>query len=371
MNKSDIKFETHRLCFNAGHYKEDAVYAANMFSLRYETDTRVLHEVAYRKMLSLMMAIDVDFVSLQGVIAHNVMNISTITLCPVCGSERIHKYVSVIDHYVSGEMFDLYECAVCGMRFTQGAPAEKEAARYYSSPNYISHTNTRKGLLNRAYHAARAVTLRRKARLVMRVSGNRGGGRLLDIGAGTGHFAREMSRRNFAVEAVEADAAARAAAAKITGVKEKGTDAFTLYENESFDAITMWHVLEHVYRLAEEWQTLRRLLKKDGRLVIAVPNCASLDARRYGEFWAAYDVPRHLWHFTPHTMRLMAERYGFRITSSHPMPLDAFYISMLSGKYARHRLAFIRGAAFGAYSWFRTFGDKERSSSIVYIMEKL
>lgn len=317
-------------------------------------------------------AIGVDFVSLQGVIAHNVMNISTITLCPVCGSERIREYASVIDHYVSGEMFDLSECAVCGMRFTQGAPAEKEVARYYSSPDYISHTNTRKGLLNRAYHATRAVTLRRKARLVMSVSGNRGGGgRLLDIGAGTGHFAREMSRRSFAVEAVEADAAARAAAAKITGVREKETNAFTLYENESFDVITMWHVLEHVYRLVEEWQTLRRILKKDGRLVIAVPNCASLDARRYGEFWAAYDVPRHLWHFTPHTMRLMAERYGFRITSSHPMPLDAFYISMLSERYAGHKLALIRGAAFGAYSWFKTLGDKERSSSIVYIMEKL
>ncbi len=275
-----------------------------------------------------------------------------------------------MNYYATGEAFDIYECDACGMRFTQDAPIEAEAAQYYSSPDYISHTDIRKGLFNRTYHAVRTVMLRRKAHLVMKALGRKEG-RLLDIGAGTGYFAREMQRRGFAVEAVEVSEDARKVAEKNAGIKEKDISALATFENESFDAITMWHVLEHVYNLADEWQTLRRLLKNDGRLVIAVPNCASLDAKHYREFWAAYDVPRHLWHFNSHTMKLMAEQYGFKIMSIHPMPFDAYYISMLSEKYSGRKPYFLRGMIFGTYSWFKTLCNKKNSSSLIYVMRKL
>ena len=298
------------------------------------------------------------------------MDKQVISLCPACGSERIHTYVSATDYYATGETFDVYECDACGMRFTQNTPIEAESARYYSSPDYISHTDINKGLFNRTYHAVRAIMLRRKAHLVMKALGSKEG-RLLDIGAGTGYFAREMQRCGFSVEAVEINEAARKVAAEKAGITERPVSALATFESESFDAITMWHVMEHVYNLADEWQTLRRLLKSDGRLIIAVPNCASTDAQYYKESWAAYDVPRHLWHFSPHTMKLIAEQYGFRIMDIHPMPFDAYYVSMLSEKYRGHSPYFIRGMAFGIYSWFKAQCDKEKSSSLIYVMKKL
>ena len=274
-----------------------------------------------------------------------------------------------MNYYATGEAFDIYECDACGMRFTQDAPIEAEAAQYYSSPDYISHTDIRKGLFNRTYHAVRTVMLRRKAHLVMKALGSKEG-RLLDIGAGTGYFAREMQRRGFAVEAVEVSEDARKVAEKNAGIKEKDISALATFENESFDAITMWHVLEHVYNLADEWQTLRRLLKNDGRLVIAVPNCASLDAKHYMEFWAAYDVPRHLWHFTPDTIQQFASKHGFIMSERHPMPFDAFYVSMLTERHMNRSFPFLRGMLTGMLAWFSSLVRKERSSSMIYVFRK-
>lgn len=316
-----------------------------------------------------MGAISLSFVYLHEISIFS-MDRQVISQCPACGSGRIHKYVSAMNYYATGEAFDIYECDACGMRFTQNAPIESEAAQYYSSPDYISHTDIRKGLFNHMYHAVRTIMLRRKARLVMQALGSREG-KLLDIGAGTGYFAREMKRRGFSVEAVEISPEARKVAEQNAGVVEKDVTALATFEAGSFDAITMWHVLEHVYDLPGEWQMLRRLLKNDGRLIIAVPNCGSLDARRYREYWAAYDVPRHLWHFNPHTMKLMAEQYGFSIMTIYPMPFDAYYISMLSEKYRGRKPYLLRGLAFGTYSWLKSRCNQCNSSSLIYVLKKL
>lgn len=256
------------------------------------------------------------------------------------------------------------------MLFTQDAPLEQNAGRYYHSPDYISHSDTRKGLVNRIYHWVRSVMLGRKARLVMRESG-REGGHLLDIGAGTGYFADKMRQCGFSVKAIEVDAGARATAMRNFGVAEEDASALAGYASSSFDVITMWHVLEHVYRLSDEWRTLYRLLKDDGRLVIAVPNCASADAAHYGRMWAAYDVPRHLWHFSPSTMKRMARQYGFRLVSMHAMPFDGFYISMLSEKNKGTRFPFLCGLIHGFAALMQALVNKGRSSSIIYVFEKL
>lgn len=293
-----------------------------------------------------------------------------ISRCPACGSEHVARKLTAIDYTATGEAFDIFECADCGMRFTQDAPIEQEAGKYYHSPDYISHSDTRKGLVNKAYHVARSIMLRRKAGFVISALG-KADGRLLDIGAGTGYFANEMRRRGFAVNAVEVDPGAREFALRHFGLTEEGTDALEKFPDETFDAVTMWHVMEHVYRLSEEWQTIHRLLKAGGRLVVAVPNCASTDEGHYREMWAAYDVPRHLWHFNAHTMRLVAQQHGFRLLDIRPMPFDGFYISMLSEKNKGSSLPLARGLWQGTRTLAQSSRDKTRSSSLVYMFEKL
>lgn len=293
-----------------------------------------------------------------------------ISRCPACGSDHISSLFTAVDYTATGETFGVWECESCGMRFTQDAPIEQEAARYYHSPDYISHSDTRKGLVNKLYHYVRSIMLRRKAGLVMRAIGRKEGN-LLDIGAGTGYFAAEMKKYGFYVNAVEPDKGARETAARIFGIAEQEPAALASFADDSFDAITMWHVLEHVYRIAEEWQQLHRLLRDNGRLIIAVPNCVSADAAHYGAKWAAYDVPRHLWHFSPRTMRLVAQQHGFRLESVHPMPFDGFYVSMLSEKDRGSSLPFLRGCAVGLRAWIASLCNKEKSSSLIYIFRKM
>ena len=138
----------------------------------------------------------------------------------------------------------------------------------------------------------------------------------------------------------------------------------------SFDVITLWHVMEHLEHLNETWEMLRELLTEKGMLIVAVPNCSSYDAERYGEYWAAYDVPRHLWHFTPGTIQQLASRHGFIMAARHPMPFDAFYVSMLSEKHRGSSCSFLKGMYVGTLAWFSTLGRKERSSSMIYVFRK-
>lgn len=241
--------------------------------------------------------------------------------------------------------------------------------RYYESPDYISHTDTRKGLMNRAYHLARRVMLTRKARLVERVAGRREG-TLLDIGTGTGYFAHAMARRGWRVKAIEKSAQARAFAEERFGLAVDAENALPGYADASFDAITLWHVMEHLEHLNETWSELFRLLKEDGALVAAVPNFTSYDAAKYGEAWAAYDVPRHLWHFSPSTMQQFGSKHGFKLAEQHPLPFDAFYVAMLTEKHKGRRAAFLRGLQTGAQAWFSTLARKERGSSMIYVFRK-
>ena len=273
------------------------------------------------------------------------------------------------DFYASGEQFELHRCTECGFLFTQGAPKEAFMDKYYETPGYISHSDTRKGAVNTVYHWVRSYMLGRKARLVMRESHSQGG-RLLDVGTGTGYFAHAMDLRGWQVEAVEKSASARRFALDRFGLTVHDDSAMDTFETGSFDVITLWHVLEHLEPLDKMWKEFQRLLTDKGTLVVAVPNCASFDAQRYGNHWAAYDVPRHLWHFTPSTLQQMASRQGFVLSSRHPMPFDAFYVSMLSEKYEKHPCAFARGLYAGVRAWFASLGSKDRSSSLIYIFHK-
>ncbi len=273
------------------------------------------------------------------------------------------------DHYATGERFDLFRCADCGFVLTQGAPVEAEIGRYYETPDYISHSDTQKGLMNRVYHYVRAYMLGSKARLVERTSGLKKG-TLLDIGTGTGYFSHTMQQRGWEVRAVEKNANARNFARERFQLQVDAEAAIDAYAPGAFDVITLWHVMEHLEHLDETWERLKTLLKDTGVLVVAVPNAASYDARHYGEWWAAYDVPRHLWHFTPSTMQQFGAKHGFKLVEEHPMPFDAFYVSMLTEKYKGSSVSFLKGMWTGLRAWFASLGRKENSSSMIYVFVK-
>ena len=293
----------------------------------------------------------------------------TITTCPICGGTQLRPHLTCVDHLATGEMFQLFLCAQCGMLLTQDAPTQEEIGAYYATPDYISHSDTRRGLTNRLYHYAREWMLRRKAQLVARAA-QRPTGRLMDLGAGTGHFAHHMAQGGWDVTAIEPDAGARAFAQAHFGLELKPIDALGQVEEGSLDVITLWHVMEHIHRLDETWDLLHRLLTPEGVLVVAVPNWHSTDARHYGAYWAAYDVPRHLWHFTPSTIQQLASAHGFAMAERRAMPLDAFYVSMLSERYMRHPLPLPRGLLHGLAAWIRSWGRKDRSSSMIYVFRK-
>lgn len=294
------------------------------------------------------------------------LNINT---CPLCGGKHLGHAITCTDHYASGEQFSLYRCNSCGFIFTQGAPVEAEIGRYYETPDYISHSDTHKGLMNRVYHWVRRYMLARKARLVKRTSGLKTGS-LLDIGTGTGYFSDAMKDRGWQVSAIEKNAGARAFAKEHFDLDVEDDGALATYPAASFDAITLWHVMEHLEHLNETWERLAELLKDGGVLIVAVPNVVSYDAGKYREWWAAYDVPRHLWHFSPSTMQQFGSKHGFKLAEQHPMPFDAFYVSMLTEKYKGSRLAFLKGMWTGLWAWFSSLPKKGRSSSMIYVFRK-
>lgn len=211
--------------------------------------------------------------------------------------------------------------------------------------------------------------LSRKARLIKRHSGLSRGS-LLDIGTGTGYFPHYMKRRGWRVMAIEKSPQARAFAKSHFQLDVEAPEALEKQPDKSFDAVTLWHVMEHLEHLNETWETLGRILKDRGVLIVAVPNPASFDAAKYKEMWAAYDVPRHLWHFSPSVMQQFGAKHGFILSERHPMPFDAFYVSMLSEKYGKSPFPFLKGLVSGTEGWFSSLVKKDRSSSMIYVFRK-
>lgn len=291
------------------------------------------------------------------------------TNCPVCDSPDIKNVLSVKDYTVSNETFVIAECNSCSLRFTQDVPDAASIAPYYKSENYISHTNTSKGLINRLYQSVRKRTLKQKRRLIERASGIKKG-RLLDVGSGTGAFANEMQQAGWQVTGLEPDADARAVGKQSYNIDLADIGQFYQLQESSYDVITMWHVLEHVHDLQGYIAKLKLLLTENGKLFIAVPNYTSKDAAAYKEQWAAYDVPRHLYHFSPRSMQVLMEKHGLRILQHKPMWYDSFYVSMLSSKYI-HGKPNLVGAFFkGMGSNLKAMGDVKRCSSVIYIISK-
>lgn len=290
--------------------------------------------------------------------------------CPLCGSEKIFLSFSCLDHFVSKEVFAIYKCSFCNLEFTQDYPEEAEIGKYYESEDYISHSDSAKGLANKIYRIARNIMLHRKKGIIKSVTSLQKGN-LLDIGSGTGYFVATMKKAGWHVKGIEINIKARDFSMSQFGLDIISPEKISTLEANSFDCITLWHVLEHFHDPFKYTSEISRLLKPGGLCLIALPNCSSYDAKHYGKDWAAYDVPRHLWHFNPGSFRLFSEKTGLALENLSTLPLDVFYISILSERYKGSKSAFLSGILraipFAVFSVF----NKRKTSSLIFILRKL
>jgi SAM-dependent methyltransferase len=242
-------------------------------------------------------------------------------------------------------------------------------SKYYQSDDYISHSDSSKGLLNKLYKVVRDLMLKRKTRHLLKATGLKTG-KLLDIGCGTGYFAGAMKAEGWEVTGIEPDQNARKLATSLFGFNVIGPDQISSLTSKSFDCITLWHVLEHFNDPVKYFSEISRLLKPGGLCVVAIPNSSSYDAEKYGEFWAAYDVPRHLWHYNPVTFNRFLEKVGFWCYQTRNLPFDVFYISILSEKYKGASLPFIKGMIRGKLYFLMSLFNRNKSSSIIYFLRE-
>jgi 2-polyprenyl-3-methyl-5-hydroxy-6-metoxy-1,4-benzoquinol methylase len=286
--------------------------------------------------------------------------------CPICANDSFTPFLSCKDYTVSKESFPIVNCNSCGFAFTNPIPEEKSIGSYYESEEYISHSNTSKGLINWLYQRVRNYTLQQKINILKSLSNEK---TLLDIGCGTGEFLNAAQSKAYEVQGIEPSKLAREQAIKNYGLKVAEENALDELTPSSFSFISMWHVLEHVYHLNDRIKQISRLLKQDGYLIVAVPNRTSYDAKVYQQHWAAYDVPRHLYHFSPNDIENVFSKHGFELVKTLPMKFDSFYVSMLSEKYKSGKNNFIAAFFTGLKSNLKA-GNKNQYSSQIYILKK-
>ncbi len=272
----------------------------------------------------------------------------------------MEHFLDTKDYLVSGESFKLMRDPQSDLLVTTPIPDHLES--YYQSEDYLSHNDTARGVMAMVYRTVKKINIARKIRLLDRYAGEERS--LLDFGAGTGDLLYAARQKGFDVAGVEPNAKAR------TRAMEKGITLFDeLPLGKKYQVITLWHVLEHLPEPEKTLENIRQLLHNSGTLFIAVPNFNSYDARYYGKFWAAYDVPRHLWHFSKKSIHLLMENLGMEIKEIKPMRFDSYYISLLSEKYRSTPGRYIKAAYLGWRSNMKARSNGEYSS-LLYIIQK-
>lgn len=289
--------------------------------------------------------------------------------CPLCDSEEITYHFRCQDHFMTGETFSIYLCNSCSFLFTQDSPDINEIVKYYESDDYISHSDTSEGFINKIYRLVRQVMLLRKRATIKKLTGLKNG-TILDIGCGTGHFAFSMKKAGWLVKGIEINKKARSFAESVFGLDVISPEEVSGLVANSYDCITLWHVLEHFHDPHKYMSDIFNLLKPGGYCLVALPNCDSYDAKYYNHYWAAYDVPRHLWHFGPASFSYLSEKSGMQMHGLDVLPFDVFYISALSEKYKGSRLSFIIGVIRALCFSLMAAINKKKSSSVIYLLRK-
>jgi SAM-dependent methyltransferase len=284
--------------------------------------------------------------------------------CPFCKS-KLKTIFTTKDYLVRGEKFDIVECSDCRLRMTNPFPDKEKIGNYYESDVYISHAEESKGIFDSIYNMVRSYMLGRKRKIVENSSGIKQGS-LLDIGCGAGHFLSSLKENGWNVKGVDASQKARELVKSQFDIHVASPKDW-LNSDKKYDVITCWHSLEHVY---EPWVYLEKIktqLNPDGVFIVALPNYESTDGNKYGANWAAYDTPRHLYHFTPTSMEKIMFNNEFLIDEIHRMPFDAFYVSILSSQHMEKSM--ISGIWNGFVSWLSCWVNKEKCSSLIYVMK--
>lgn len=289
-----------------------------------------------------------------------------LTKCPICQDEKFSRFLNCKDYTVSKEDFTIVICDKCGFVFTNPRPEPENLGVYYKSEDYVSHSNTNKGLIHKLYQLVRNYTLDQKYKLVRKWAKP---ANLLDIGCGIGAFLDRCKQKGVTVVGIEPDDTARN-----FGKSNFGLDVFEEMHlanipDHSFDAITMWHVLEHVSDLNERIRQLKRILKPEGTLFVALPNMASYDAQVYKQCWAAYDVPRHLYHFKKEDVKNLFAKVDMKVVDRLPMKFDSYYVSMLSEKYLTGTINYFKAFYTGRKSNRYAAKSDVNYSSVIYIIK--
>ena len=269
----------------------------------------------------------------------------------------------VKDHFLTQKEFYLNKNSEFG--YLETHPIPENLSEFYKSENYISHTDSRKSLFEKVYQKLKLYNIRYK---FSKLDHKENGKKLLDIGCGTGDFLQFAQKKGLKVFGIEPNQKAIEIAQNKIGREGEFFDELS-DTDETFDSITLWHVLEHIPDLNQTLIEIKSKLKSEGELIIAVPNYKSFDAKFYQSFWAAYDVPRHLWHFSPEDFDQLMNHHGMKIVNKYPLLLDSFYVSLLSEKYKGNRLGIFRAMLIGTISNFLGFWNGNYSS-IIYKIKK-
>lgn len=290
----------------------------------------------------------------------------TLQHCPACGSTNFEKQFEAKDYTVSQNSFGIVACSDCGLNFTNPRPKSDEAGYFYQSETYISHSDTQQGFVNKLYHAVRNITLKQKAGWIQ--ADQKGNKNLLDIGCGNGHFLKTCQDTGWNITGMELDPETAARAAALVQDKIYPNLA-AIPEDKQFELITLWHVLEHVYELGAYFEFFKKRISADGKLLLALPNSKSFDAGYFQEYWAAYDVPRHIYHFNPETIQFVANKHGFKLVKQRGQIFDSFYIALLSNQYRSGSKRLIHSFLLGLWSNVLAWTKTGNYSSNVYIFK--
>ncbi len=284
--------------------------------------------------------------------------------CPLCGHVGSQNFIKARDYLVTHDPFHIQKCDSCNFLYTNPRPSLDEIGKFYQSSDYLSHAKSDYSPMSVLYSAARKYMINQKLKWINKLPHT--GNKLLDYGCGVGTFLKYCQKKNWQVWGVEPAETARTLAVEKLG--NRVHSSLSSSSDKSFDVITLWHVLEHIHEMNQTLEQLLSLLSKDGWILIAVPNSDALDAKVYKEYWAGFDLPRHLYHFVPETMKLLAKKHRLQLVKTIPLKLDAYYVCLLSEKY---RKGTTWRALFQAYKSNQyAQGHRSNYSSLVYLMRK-